>query len=103
MKARIVKWGNSLALRIPKPFAEEVRLAADSAVDLSVRNGNLVIVPVVAPELTLEELVSRITPENRHAKRKREPPLATKSGSRYLPERGDVVWLSFDPQRSVSP
>jgi mRNA interferase MazF len=24
--------------------------------------------------------------------------LATKSGSRYLPERGDVVWLSFDPQ-----
>jgi mRNA interferase MazF len=24
--------------------------------------------------------------------------LATKSGSRYVPERGDVVWLSFDPQ-----
>ena len=66
MKARIVKWGNSLALRIPKPFADEVRLAEDSAVDMSVRDGNLVIVPVVEPELTLEELVSRITPENRH-------------------------------------
>ena len=24
--------------------------------------------------------------------------MATKSGSRYVPERGDVVWLSFDPQ-----
>jgi antitoxin MazE len=66
MKARIVKWGNSLALRIPKPFADEVRLAEDSAVDVSVRNGKLVVVPVVDPELTLEELVSRITPENRH-------------------------------------
>ena len=25
-------------------------------------------------------------------------PLATRSGSRYIPERGDVVWLTFDPQ-----
>ena len=66
MKARIVRWGNSLALRIPKPFADEVRLVENSPVDVSVRNGNLVIVPVVEPELTLEELVSRITPENRH-------------------------------------
>jgi mRNA interferase MazF len=24
--------------------------------------------------------------------------LATKSGNRYLPDRGDVIWLSFDPQ-----
>lgn len=24
--------------------------------------------------------------------------MATKSGSAYVPERGDVVWLSFDPQ-----
>ena len=24
--------------------------------------------------------------------------MATKSGSGYTPERGDVVWLSFDPQ-----
>ena len=66
MKARIVQWGNSLALRIPKPFADEVRLAEDSPVDVSVRNGKLVVVPVVEPELTLEDLVSRITPENRH-------------------------------------
>ena len=66
MKARIVKWGNSLALRIPKPFADEVRLAEDSPVDVSVRNGKLVVVPMVDSELTLEDLVSQITPENRH-------------------------------------
>jgi antitoxin MazE len=66
MKTRIQKWGNSLALRIPKPFAEEVHLSEDSAVDLTVRNGKLVIVPTVEPEYTLEDLVRQITPENRH-------------------------------------
>ena len=66
MKTRIQKWGNSLALRIPKPFAEEAHLVEDSAVDLTVRNGKLVVVPIVQPEYTLEELVKQITPENRH-------------------------------------
>ena len=66
MKARIQKWGNSLALRIPKPFAEEARLAEDSTVDVTVRNGKLVVVAVEEPEETLETLVSRITTTNQH-------------------------------------
>jgi antitoxin MazE len=66
MKTRIQKWGNSLALRIPKPFAEETHIVEDSTVDVSVRNGKLVVVAIVEPENTLEELVSRITPENCH-------------------------------------
>lgn len=66
MKARIQKWGNSLALRIPKPFAEEARLAEDSTVDLTVRNGKLVVVAVEEPQETLDALVAQITPENRH-------------------------------------
>ena len=66
MKTRVQKWGNSLALRIPRPFAEEVNLQENSAVDVSVRSGKLVVVPVPEPELTLEKLVELITPENRH-------------------------------------
>jgi antitoxin MazE len=66
MKTRIQKWGNSLALRIPKPFAEEAQLAEDSTVDMTVRNGKLIVVPVREPEYTLEALVKQITPENRH-------------------------------------
>ena len=66
MKTRIQKWGNSLALRIPRPFAEESNLREDSAVDLSVRNGKLIVVPIAEPQFTLEELVGQITPENRH-------------------------------------
>jgi antitoxin MazE len=67
MKARIQKWGNSLALRIPKPFAEESNLREDSPVEISVRSGKLVVVAIEEPQLSLEELVAKITPENRHA------------------------------------
>lgn len=66
MKTRIQKWGNSLALRIPKPFAEETHLSEDSAVDVTVRNGKLVVVPILEPELSLKQLVSQISPRNRH-------------------------------------
>jgi len=65
MRARIQKWGNSLALRIPKPFAEESNLREDSPVDVSLRNGKLVVA-IEEPQLSLEDLVAKITPENRH-------------------------------------
>ena len=66
MRTRIQKWGNSLALRIPRPFAEDADLREDAEVDVTVRNGKLVVVPVPPKQFTLEELVGRITPENRH-------------------------------------
>ena len=66
MKTRIQKWGNSLAVRIPRPYAEESQLREDSPVDVSVRNGKLVVAPLVEPALSLEELVERITPKNQH-------------------------------------
>jgi hypothetical protein len=40
--------------------------AEDSPVDVTVRNGKLVVVPIVETPFTLEELVNHITPENRH-------------------------------------
>ena len=42
----IQKWGNSLALRIPKPLAAEVGLEDNSPVELSLCEGKLVISPV---------------------------------------------------------
>jgi len=65
MKTTVQKWGNSLAVRIPRPFADEVNLEENSTVDLSVRGGKLVIVPA-EPELTLDMLVEAITDENKH-------------------------------------
>lgn len=65
MKTTIQKWGNSLAIRIPRPFAEEIDLRENSPVDLTIRSGKLVIVPA-EPAITLESLVEQITDENRH-------------------------------------
>jgi antitoxin MazE len=66
MRTRVQKWGNSLALRIPKSFAAEAGLAEDSAVDLSLTEGKLVIQQVSEEPLRLEELLRRVTEENLH-------------------------------------
>lgn len=64
MKTRVQKWGNSLALRIPKSFAEEAGLHADAAVELSLVEGKLVVQPIGTQPLTLEELLRGVTDEN---------------------------------------
>jgi antitoxin MazE len=65
MQARIQKWGNSLAIRIPKPFALEVGLEQNSLVVVSVSEGKLVLEPV-NPSYSLEELLAQVTPDNLH-------------------------------------
>jgi antitoxin MazE len=46
MKTRVQKWGNSLALRIPKSFAADAGLHANAAVELSLAKGTLVVRPI---------------------------------------------------------
>ena len=65
MRARVQKWGNSLGLRIPKPFAEETRLMENGEVELTVVRGKLVV-EAVAPSMTLAGLLREITDENIH-------------------------------------
>jgi antitoxin MazE len=59
MKTRVQKWGNSLALRIPKSFASEVGLKSDSTVEVSAEDGRPVITPVAKPQLTLKQLLAK--------------------------------------------
>ena len=66
MKTRIQKWGNSLALRIPKSFATEVGLQRETAIEISLADGKLVITPVAKPKLTLKQLLAKVTKENLH-------------------------------------
>lgn len=66
MKSRIRKWGNSLALRIPKSFAEEAALSDRSVVDIKVVNGKLVVASVADPEVTLEQLLDGVDDRNLH-------------------------------------
>lgn len=66
MKTKIAKWGNSLAVRVPQPFAEEVGLEEGTEVDLALDGGRLVLTPTNGRRWSLERLVERITPDNRH-------------------------------------
>ncbi len=65
MITRISKWGNSLAVRLPKPFVDELGLAEGSEVEITLRDGRLILA-AAGRSYGLEELVEGITAENRH-------------------------------------
>jgi len=66
MQTTIQKWGNSLAVRIPKAFVKEAHVAYGTQVDLSVADGKIVIVPQAEPEYRLEDLLKGVTKSNIH-------------------------------------
>jgi len=67
MQTTIRKWGNSLAVRIPKAFIKEARVAYGTAVDLSIDDGKIVINPLRETEYRLEDLLKGVTKRNLHA------------------------------------
>ena len=67
METRVQRWGNSLALRIPKPLADEAGLKDNSPVQLTLRDKLLVVVPVRKPVLSLDILLAQVTPDNLHS------------------------------------
>ena len=66
MRTVLQKWGNSLALRIPRTVAAEIAVGAGHAVDVQVNKGRIVVAPVTKKRYELADLVSGITPRNRH-------------------------------------
>jgi antitoxin MazE len=66
METRVRKWGNSLALRIPRPLAVEAGLDDDSPVELFLVDGKLVVSPLRQVKYNLEHLLSQVTEENVH-------------------------------------
>jgi len=66
MKTKVQRWGNSLAIRIPKIFAEEVGLSDDSPVEMRLVEGGLLVEPSAAWPPTLGELLEGVTDDNQH-------------------------------------
>jgi antitoxin MazE len=66
MQTKIQRWGNSLGLRIPRSFAEETGVEAGSQVDLSVRDGDLIVRATKRRTYRLSELLKKITAKNLH-------------------------------------
>ena len=75
MRVQIQKWGNSLALRIPKAFAVESNVTSGTTVDVSIENGSIVVTPIRETKYTLEELLEGITEENLHGEVDWGPPV----------------------------
>jgi antitoxin MazE len=69
----VSKWGNSLGLRIPRGIASDANLSEGSSVDVRLEKGRIVIEPVNSS--SLEELLARVTPENRHGDEWQTPPV----------------------------
>jgi antitoxin MazE len=65
MKAKVQRWGNSLAIRIPKAYAADLRVEAGSVVDLDVVEAKLVVTPE-ADVPSLDALLAQVDPENVH-------------------------------------
>jgi antitoxin MazE len=66
MRVSVQKWGNSLALRIPKAVAQESHIARGSVVDLRLRKGELVVKPLAQPVYSLDQLLAAVSDENLH-------------------------------------
>ena len=67
MRTKVQRWGNSLAVRIPKSFAQEVGVMDGSLVEMRLVDGGLLVEPVSARPLSLEKLLAGVTEANLHA------------------------------------
>lgn len=61
MESRLAKWGNSLGLRIPKSFAQQIGLKEGSPVEIQIVGNSIILTQV---SFKLEDLLAQITPEN---------------------------------------
>ncbi len=66
MRTSVQKWGNSLAVRIPKAFASDLGFDQDVEVDLSMEEGALVVRPARRERYDLDSLLSQVTDDNIH-------------------------------------
>jgi antitoxin MazE len=66
MQTQIKKWGNSLALRIPKLFALDANLKINKVVDISIDKGSIIITPIDEKEYSLKKLLEGVTKNNLH-------------------------------------
>ena len=62
----VSKWGNSLAVRIPQPIAKQARLSEGDCLALALDKDGHIILRSSQRRYELAELVSKITPKNRH-------------------------------------
>ena len=66
MHVRVQKWGNSLAVRIPKPLAEDAEVKEGTVLNLAVSGGKVMATPVQKRKLSLRQLLAEVNRKNLH-------------------------------------
>lgn len=66
MKTTVQKWGNSLAIRIPRNITNETKVYEGCSVNIMVEDGKIILSPA-AREYSLQELLNKISDENIHS------------------------------------
>lgn len=64
MQTTVSRWGNSLALRLPRHVADQVRLAEGTSVQVEVEDGSLRVTPSRKRFKLAELLAGHVKPEN---------------------------------------
>lgn len=65
MQVLLKRWGNSIGLRIPKGIADSIGLKANDTVDINASQDGFEV-KKARRKYVLKDLLSRVTPENRH-------------------------------------
>jgi antitoxin MazE len=66
IQVQIARWGNSLALRVPREIAARAGLSEGARVDLEAAEDGRVIITRSRRRFTLDELLAGMTPEREH-------------------------------------
>ncbi len=75
METRMQKWGNSLALRIPKLICKEAGLKYNSRVRITLKDRQIVVEAVEPDALTLEDMLDEVTSDNLHGETESSGPV----------------------------
>lgn len=62
----VARWGNAPAIRIPKAVMEKAGLQEGDAVNFEVEGPGIIVLRAARVQPTLDDLLARVTPENRH-------------------------------------
>jgi antitoxin MazE len=62
MQVQLFKWGNSLALRLPRALAQQIGASEGQKVSIVADGARLIIEPI-APAASLQDLLVNMTPE----------------------------------------
>jgi len=77
MKTKVQKWGNSLAVRIPKAYAGEADVRSGDDIDIAIHEGKIMITPLKIKKYELKALLSGVTKKNLHTEVDSGPPLGS--------------------------